>query len=264
MNIYLYEIKKKMVSTLIWVSSLAVFSILFYTMFEAMASEVMADLLADFDQTFLKAFGMEGDLSTIISYTAMISVYIVLCAAIFSCNLGLNAVHIEERDMTADFLIPKPVTRNKILTVKILAAATHMLLFSIANSLACYAGMEIFKGNQEYSFLTFALLMLAIFIVQLLFFVIGLFISVALKKMESPLPFSMGLAFGLFILNSFDTILEDTFFRFIIPYDYFEFHYIVEHSSYKTYGMIISLVLIVSLTLGSYLLYNRRNIATAM
>ncbi len=264
MNIYLYEVKKKLISTAIWVASLAVFSFLFYTMFEAMASDAMNEILAEFDQALLKAFGMSGDFTKILSYTALVSTYVVLCAAIFSCNLGLNAVNVEERDMTADFLIPKPITRSKILNTKILASLTHLLIFSVTNSLVCFIGMELFKGSQEYSFSSFILMMLGIFIIQVLFFIIGLFISVALKKMQSPLPFSMGLAFGLFILNSFDTILEDTIFKYMIPYDYFEFQYIIDNSAFKTYGLIVSLVLIAVLTLGSYLLYNRRNIATAM
>ena len=171
---------------------------------------------------------------------------------------------VEERDLTADFLIPKPITRNRILTTKLLAALTHMLIFSFMNSIICYAGIEIFKNEQEYSLLTFVLMMLGIFIIQILFFTMGLFISVILKKMGSPLSFSLGLSFGLFILNSFDTILEGTFIKYFIPYDYFEFGYIIENTAFKTYGVVISIGLIIAFILGSYLLYNKRNIATAM
>ncbi len=82
--------------------------------------------------------------------------------------------------------------------------------------------------------------------------------------MGSPLSFSLGLSFGFFILNSFDTILEDTFIKYLIPYDYFEFGYIIENTAFKTYGVVISIGLITTFILGSYLLYNKRNIATAM
>lgn len=264
MNIYKYETRKKLISTLIWMVSLGFFIFSFYSIFEIMDNIAMTDMLEEFPEAFLKAFGMSDNFSTIIGYTAMISIYIVLSGAIFSCNLGLNAVSVEERDLTADFLIPKPITRNRILTAKLLAALTHMLIFSFMNSIMCYAGIEIFKNEQEYSLPTFVLMMLGIFIIQILFFTIGLFISVILKKMGSPLSFSLGLSFGLFILNSFGTILEGTFIKYFIPYDYFEFGYIIENIAFKTYGVVISIGLIIAFISGSYLLYNKRNIATAM
>lgn len=264
MNIYKYETIKKLISTSIWIVSLGVFIFIFYSVFETMGSSAMTDMLDEFPEAFLKAFGMNDNFSTIIGYTAMISIYIVLCGAIFSCNLGLNAVSVEERDLTADFLIPKPITRNRILTTKLLAALTHMLIFSIINSVVCYAGIKVFNNGQEYSFPTFFLMMLGIFIIQVLFFTIGLFISVILKKMGSPLSFSLGLSFGLFILNSFDTILENTFIKYFIPYDYFEFGYIIENTAFKTYGVVVSIGLIIAFISVSYLLYNKRNIATAM
>ncbi len=264
MNIYKYEVKKKLISTLIWIISLSIFIFIFYSVFETMGSNVINEILDEFPEAFLKAFGMNDNFSTIIGYTAMICIYIVLCGAIFSCNLGLNAVSIEERDLTADFLITKPVTRNRILTTKLLAALTHILIFIVMNSVICYAGIEAFKNGQEYSFFTFLLIMLGIFIIQVLFFTIGLFISVILKKMESPLSFSLGLSFGFFILNSFDTILEDTFIKYLIPYDYFEFGYIIENTAFKTYGFVVSIGLIIAFISGSYLLYNKRYIATAM
>ena len=216
------------------------------------------------NEAFLKAFGMSDNFSTIIGYTAMISVYIVLCGAIFSCNLGLNAISVEERDLTADFLISKPVTRNRILTAKLLAALTHMLIFSVVNSIILYTGIEVFRNGQEYSFSVFLLMILGIFIIGVLFFTVGLFISVVLKKMGSPIAFSLGLSFGFFILNSFDILLEDTFIKYFIPYDYFEFGYIIENAAFKTYGIIASIGLIIAFISGSYLFYSKRDIATAM
>ncbi len=264
MNIYLFEVKKKIVSTLIWVGSIAIFLLFFYSVFETMNNVAMNEMLEQFPEAFLKAFGMQDDLSTVEGYTAMVGVYLALFGAIFSSGLGLNAVHIEERDMTADFLISKPVTRIKIMTTKILAAMTHMLFFAGANAMICYVSVEIFAANEVYSAKVFWLIMLGIYILQVLFFAAGLLISVALKKLGSPTAFSMGLAFGFFILNSFDTILEDTIIKYFVPYDYFNFQQIIEDVGFKLYGLIISLALIVAFTAASYVLYSKRNISTAM
>jgi ABC-2 type transport system permease protein len=264
MNIFWFETKKKLLSTVIWVAGIAVFLLIFYSVYGTMSSGVMDDILKQFPEAFLKAFGMHEDMSTVLGYTAMVGVYIALFGAIFSSNLGLNAVHVEEQDMTADFLVPKPVSRNKIMVSKIAAALVHMTAFALLNALCCLWGIAMFASGVEYSQKIFWLMMLGVYILQLLFFTMGLFISVALKKLGSPTAFSMGLSFGFFILNSFDTILNDTPIRFFVPYDYFEFQYVIDNAAFKTYGLIISLSATVILTTASFLLYNRRNIATAM
>ncbi len=264
MNIYLFEVKKKIVSTLIWVASIAVFLLFFYSVYETMNNVAMDEILKQFPEAFLKAFGMQDDLSTVEGYTAMVGVYLALFGAIFSSGLGLNAVSVEERDMTADFLISKPATRVKIMTAKIAASFSHILFFAAFNAMICYVSIEIFATDVAYSAKIFWLMMLGIFILQILFFAAGLFISVIMKKMGSPNAISMGLAFGFFVLNSFDTILEDTIIRYFVPYDYFNFQQIIKDAAFRPYGLIISLVLIVVFTALSYVFYGRRNISTAM
>ena len=264
MNIFIYEIRKRLLSTFVWIIIIVLFTWMSMTMFEAFADQTVAAMFDNFPDAFKKAFGMDSDISTILGYFGFISVYIFLCGAIFASNLGLTAVAIEERDLTADFLISKPITRTRILSLKLLGALVHMLLYNLLIGFCCLAFIEAYKGGREYSLEAFLLIFLGSFIFQLLFLSLGLFISVVLRRMESPLPYSLGISFGLYILGSFDALLDKTFLRFLIPYDYFDVRYIVEHAAYKTYGLITSIVLIALFSGAGYVLYRKRNIATAM
>ena len=264
MNIYLYETKKQTVSTLSWVLILGFFVWACMAFFETFADDRMMSVINEFPEGFKRAFGIDMDISRIIGYFGFIAIFVYLCAAIFACNLGINAVSAEERDLTADFLVPKPVTRSTILTMKILSGITHMVLLTLTVGAVCVVSVELYKGGQDYSARSLYLILLGCFVLQVLFYTIGLFISVALKTTDSPMAFALGIPFGFYMLDTFDTLLKDTFLRYLIPFDYFDIRYMVDSSALKTYGVVLSLTLIAAYTAGSYLLYARRNISTAM
>lgn len=264
MNIFRYEFRKRLVSTLIWVVSLGVYVYFTFAFFESFSGTGMLDLLDSFPDALKKAFGLDQDLTTILGYFAFVGIYLFLAGAIFSSHLGFNAVSVEERDLTADFLIAKPVTRNRIVTAKILAGLGHLLIFNASMGLVSFLGMESFKGGQEYSMTTFLLIIAGLFIFQVLFFSFSFLLSVTLKRMDSPLPFSLGLSIGFFILYSFDSLLRDTPLKYLVPYDYFDLGYIIENGAFKASGLALSLGVIAVSLIAGYALYNRRNIATAM
>lgn len=263
MNIFKYETRKRLLTTLIWIVSLGFFIYVTFAFFESFQGSAFTDILDSFPEAFKKAFGLEQDLSNILGYFAFIGIYLFLAGAIFSSNLGLNAVSVEERDQTADFLISKPVKRNRIVTAKLLAGLSHLVIFNIAMGLICWAGMESFGGGQEYSAKAFLLIMGGLLIFQVLFYAVGFLISVLLKRMDSPLPFSLGLSIGLYVLYSFESVLKDTPVKYLVPYDYFNMNYIIENEAFKTSGLAISLAVIVISIIAGYILYNRRDIATA-
>jgi ABC-2 type transport system permease protein len=88
-------------------------------------AELLRDMMANFPEDLLMAFGMNGtDLSTVLGYYSFVFLFVQICLAIQASNYGFALVSIEERELTADFLLTKPVRRNRILTIKYLAAFT--------------------------------------------------------------------------------------------------------------------------------------------
>ena len=124
--------------------------------------------------------------------------------------------------------------------------------------------IELYAPDKAFSLETYFMIIGGLFLLELLFLALGLFLSVTLKRIDSPLPFSMGISIGFYMLNAFDTLLKDTILRYFIPFDYFDAAYIVENETFQTHGMVISSVLIVGMSVAGYLLYQKRNIATAM
>lgn len=263
MNITFYELRKRWIALLIWIAGVGLISITFYSVFETMSGDLMGDMLDQFDEAFLKAFGMHGDITSVLGYTAMIGTYLSLLGAVYASRLGIELLSVEERDMTADFLLSKPRRRVSILSGKLAAALALMTVFMAINALICYVGIESFRGDAVYDRSIFFQMMTGTWIMMLVFFSLAMVLSVILKKVTSPLALSMGLAFGFFILNTFDTLLSDSFLHYLIPYDYLAYDEIIETGALPMDGLMLSIALIVVCTVITYALYRRRDIPTA-
>jgi ABC-2 type transport system permease protein len=99
---------------------------------------------------------------------------------------------------------------------------------------------------------------------QLFFLTVGTVISLMLKKVRNVTPFSMALAFGMYVLSAFGGMLGEDKLEIITPFKHFEPNYIVSHAAYDTPLVLISVVVIILSIAGSYVLYTRRNIPSAV
>ena len=100
------------------------------------------------------------DFSTVLGYYGLIFLFCQICLAIQAANYGFALVSIEEREMTADFLLAKPVGRTKILTSKLLSAITGLTITNIVIWISSFVFIKIFAGGREYDAKPLVLLLL--------------------------------------------------------------------------------------------------------
>lgn len=264
MNIYIFELNKYKKSIIIWslaISFWIVFYMAFYPMIgaDAEAYDLMMD---DFPEEFLAMFGMNSDLpmSTVIGYYSLTFSMAQIPIAIQAANYGFNTLSVEERELTADFLLSKPVKRKKIIISKFLAALTSLTIINAFVWISSLASIYLFNANSDYSLNNVIILLTSIIFFQLFFLSIGMLISVSIKKISSVLSFSMALALGLYIINSFSTLFSSGILGLISPYSHFSPAYILLEGHYHiTYTIISVSVILISLGM-SYFLYLKRNI----
>ncbi len=263
MNIYLLELKANIRSVITWSIALLVLMFIYMSVFSSFANEAenLNDILAEFPEEFLIAFGMNGmDLSTVLGFFGITLLFCQLCVAIQAANYGFALVSVEERDLTADFLLSKPVGRYKILSSKLLAALTSLALTSIVVWIGSFVFISIFRDGRPYETETLVLLLLTITFLQLFFLSVGLLISLLVRKIRSVTPYSMGLVFGLYVLSAFGGMIGDDKLSNITPFKHFEANYIVTNAAYDVPLVLISTSVIIVSVVGSYLLYSRRDI----
>ncbi len=85
-----------------------------------------------------------------------------------------------------------------------------------------------------------------------------------MKRIRSVTPYSMALAFGLYVLNAFGGMIGEDKLEILSPYRHFEPNYILKHAAYDLPLAWISVGAIAISIVGSYVLYSKRNIRSAV
>lgn len=263
MNIYAHEFRMNAKSVVSW--SIAVFLILliYMSIFPTMAEDaaLLNEVMANFPEEFLMAFGMDGlDMSSVLGFFGITLLFTQICVSIQAANYGFSLVSVEERELTADFLLSKPVGRTSILTSKLLAALSSLAITNVVIWASSFALIRLFNEGSDYDTNTLALLLLTVTFLQLFFLSVGLLVSLLVRRIRNVTPYAMGLVFGLYIINAFGGMIGDDKLTYITPFKHFDANYIVRHAALNLPLAAISVGVIVLAVAGSYTLYARRNI----
>jgi ABC-2 type transport system permease protein len=267
MNIYLHEFQKNLKSVIIWSVSLVLLMYVFMYLYSGFAADaaLMNQMMANFPKELLIAFGMANmDWSNIFGYYGLVFLFCQICLAIQAANYGFSLVSIEESEMTADFLLAKPIGRKKILTSKLLSAISGLTITNITIWISSFVFIKLFNNGSDYGIKPLVLLLLSIVLFQLFFLSVGMIISLLVKRIRSVTPFTMALAFGMYVLNAFSGMIGDTKLEVISPFKQFEPNYILKNAAYDMPLVLISVSVIIISIISSYVLYSKRNILSAV
>lgn len=266
MNIYKFEVSRLKKSILIWTLSVPGFLIFYMAFFPAISGSADAfnSMMDSMDPKFLAAFGIipELPIGEIMGYYNLTMGLILIPLAIQASNYGFHILSVEERELTADFLFTKPISRRKIIISKFFAALTSLLIVDIALTVLSIFALIAFKGDEVVEFRNVIILLLSLPLFQLTFMSIGMVISVSIKKVASVLSFSMALGFGLYVVNSFGSILSSGLFSYITPYSHFDTAYVLINGHWNWSLIWISLTVMACSFVATYFLYLKRNIAS--
>ena len=262
MNMFIHELRAYRKSTIIWTGSLIALIVLLLSIYPAFSKEAEAfkKVLEGFPEPVRKALGLSVDnMSSILGFYAYTFLYVTLCGAIQAMNLGTSIISKEVREKTADFLLTKPVTRTEIMTSKLLAVLTSIVITNAAYLAAASIMISIVK-TEDYSYKIFFLLSLTLFLVQLMFLALGVIVSVVVPKIKSVLPISLGSVFGFFTIGMLSSTVGDSAMRYITPFKYFDTNYIIKNSSYEVSFIILEIIFIVVAIVSSYLVYSKKDV----
>ena len=251
-------------SILIWVVNIILLLVIFMAFFPAFSSDasLLDKMLENYPPELLKAFGMGGTLSlaTVLGYFAFIFTFLQLCLAVQAANYGFSILSVEEREFTADYLMSKPVSRSEILIAKFGAA---LLALTITNAFAwigSFLAIELFREGKPYDFNHLILLLATIVLFQLFFLTLGMAISVMVRRIRSVLSFSLGLAFGTYILNTVRAIVGGETLGYFSPFYHFDPAVILDKGTINMPMVSISLAVVLFSILATFVLYTKRDI----
>lgn len=266
MNIYAREVNLKLRSALTWSVSIALLILMFMSFYPGFATdEAIWDMvLENYPEAMLKAMGMTGvNLASVIGYFTFCMMFMQICLAVQASIYGFSILSEEERDMTADFLLTKPIRRSKAFISKFMAAVTALIITNGAVWGITFLSLSLFSDGHEYEPMSFVKMLSVLIIFQLFFLGVGMFISVSVKKIKSVLSYAMALAFGMYIIAATSSIIGEDRLSYITPFKHFEANTFVLDGKYDPVMIVISGAVVVVSIVAAFFLYNRRNIKTA-
>jgi ABC-2 type transport system permease protein len=262
-SIYRHEFRTGLKSVITWSLSIASLIVFFFALFPSFADQaaMMNDMMARFPPELLTAFGMDNiDLSTLLGFYSFIFLFVQLCPAIQAGTSGFGLVSIEESELTADFLLTRPVSRTQVLTSKLLAALSNLTVTNLVVWVSTLAAVALFRGDHELDTGTLLLLLFSIVIFQLFFLSVGLVVSLLVKRVRSVTPYALGLGFGAYVLSAFSGVFGDVKLELITPFKHLDAAAIVARGAYDMPLVLLNLAVSFIAVAASYWLYIRRDI----
>lgn len=262
MNIYLHELKALRKSVIIWTCALIALSAMFFSIYPSMTRDAadFKKILSSYPAPVRAMFGINIDyITSILGFYSMIFSFIVLCGAIQAMNMGVSILSKEARERTADFLLVKPISRSVIVTAKLLAALTMLIITNLFFYGASLSIVSVVK-TADYSVKLFSMINLTLFFVQLIFLAIGIAISVFFNKLKAVLPISLGVVFGSYIIGALVSTGNNDAARFISPFRYFDITYIIKNANYETSYLIAAAIIVIVAIVISYIVYTKKDI----
>ena len=256
------ELKITRKSLFIWLLVLfSIFALVFaiypYIMTET-SGVSMDELLSMFPEEVLKAFNMDiADISTALGWLKTEGIiFLLLIYGLYASILGSNIVLKEESDKTIEFLYSKPISRNKILTTKIIAGIINIFVLVLLNTIFINIGLLI---CDCYNFKEINLLCLVPLLPTLVIFFISLCISTFFKKTKQTIGISIALVFINYFIYTFASIsskIENL--KYITVYTLADIRNVINKINFNIINIPISIALIMILLFISYKKYNQK------
>lgn len=265
MNLYFRELRAHLKSIIIWTIVIIIFVAMGMQKYDAMVAgpDGGAELLKILD-SMPKALQTLWGLTTIditkpIGYFSVLFFYLALMASIHAGMLGSNIISKEERDKTVEFLMVKPISRDKIVTCKLLAALTNVvivnlaILFSSVMMLKTYSSDSIAKEIM--------LTMTGLLFIQIIFMCVGSTIAAIYKKPKKATAITMGiLLFTFFLSIIIDLSKSFEILSFLTPFKYFDAKQLLTDGYLYWQYILLTFVIIIGLLIFTYKKYHNRDL----
>jgi len=262
MNIFVRELKANLRSLLIWGGIVVLLVTIGMAKFSAYeGNPEMLAILDEMPPALLSAFNMQAfNLTTVTGFFGVMFTYFALLLSTAAAMWGSDIISKEERDKTVEFSLTLPVTRSRLVTAKALAALVNcigLLLITWGASLVSTAQYQ--PDSEFYNFLH--LCMLALFIMQLIFLAVGIFLGCAMKQYKRASSVAVSLLLGTYFLSVISGLNENLeFLKYVSPFKYFDAGVLLHESRIDVTFVWLSFAIILVSMVGAYLTYARRDL----
>lgn len=256
------ELKVNRKSLILWtLIVLLIFLVVFLVYPSIMNSDgqkQIDEMMKIFPPEMLKAFNMDiASISSVFGwFKTEGQIFMLLIGGTYSAILGSSILLKEESDKTIEFLATKPISRNKIVTSKILCGVINILILSLAVTVFNLIGMALSNDLELESFLW---LHLSPILIYLVFFFVSLAISTFFRSTKQTLGIGIGITFISYFLQMIGTMAKEVeFLKYFSIFELASSRYIITNGCVHPLAIVI-VVLLIGLSMAvTYRNYNKK------
>jgi ABC-2 type transport system permease protein len=263
MNIFFRELKAHYKGLIGWSIGMIFMVIAGMLKYGAIATggQQALQLFKTFPKPVLVIAGINGlNLNTVIGYFGVLYLYLLLMAGIHASMIGAEIISKEERDRTSEFLYPKPITRSKIVSQKLLAALVNIIILNLITLVSSIFMVAYYaKGYSNNNMVL--ILMTGLFIMQIIFFALGTALAGLFKNPKLP----SAVATAIFLITYIIWVVVDlnsnlNFLKYVTPFKYFDASTIISSGHLDPFYVGLSAVIIVVFITTTYITFNKRDL----
>ncbi len=265
MNILKFEIKRNAKVTYIWIIGVLAVSIMYLSMAPMFTedSEALMGALESFGPEMREAIGINLDtFFSPVGFYAYVGGFITLALCVQAMIYGIKAFVTEKNQKSADFLYTKPASRSSIYVQKVLGNVILLTITQVMCILVINGAVDMFN-KVDYDHGLMFLMSLTIVPMQYLFFGLGVLIGVTVPKFKNVVALSLFVGIFMFFLNMMSAMFENKLIELVSFFNYYNLSDILNEGAFATSSIIITIILLVLMFVGSYLIINKRDLRAA-
>ncbi len=241
MTLLFHELRKNRLSLIIWTLAITYMLAITVVIFPEMAGQMgeMEDLMSNMG-AFSEAFGMNN-----INFGEFTGYFCIECGnvlgmggAFFAAICGIAALSSEESHNTAEFLLSHPISRARIVFLKLISVVAQILILNAVVIATVTILTAVIIDNPPYKTIFLSFLAYLILQLQIAFMCFG--ISAFIKSNALGLGIGVGLLF--YMANILSNITDDLkFLKYVTPFAYTDSTELVNNSTIPFKYLIIGI-----------------------
>ncbi len=266
-NLFLMEMKRNMLSLIIWtilISLLIALTMSVFRTFIENQSKVMGMInLIPKGVLQFKGISNFDDLFSVLGFYSVNNIiYMMVLGSIFAIVISSNILLKEEYNKTAEYLLTRPLTRSEIFTSKLAVVFLNVFLLNLVTSLAGFISLELVK-KAPFNINAFLILSVYTLLLNLLFGSIGLFLSTLVKKPKPITTLCIGMVLVFYFIYTVSKITESASdIGYISPFRFVDVNALDPAYRLNPWNLLYFIGISLFLTGISYRLYKRKDIYT--
>lgn len=256
------ELKVNLKSLIIWTTIIVAMFIIVFLIYPSLMKDVdkIEALLETMPKEMLSVFNMDIISINSVSGWLLTEGYLMinLLGGCFFAILGGTILLKEEHDGTIDFLYSKPVTKNQIVTAKLLTGLTYIIAFNLVISICTLIGLSL---SNDFNWMHWLLSSIAPIFVHTFFFTLSLLVSNYFKKTNKSITINIGIVLGTYIIGVIALMSEKLeFLKYFSPFEYINTKPIVTNNSLDILNISLLVIYTGIILVGLYSTYNKKEV----